>query len=290
MRNLFCCLCLLISLWALQGCGHAGKTADQYTETIYWEEGTAEWNGPDELSDSELLAEEIAEEESPGEDTLGSNESESVEDIVLANANTNADEPENHPVIRKGGQGRIPLRQIGRLHEIFNDSNHYQLEHARRLGVEPMRDIASYYNTRRPIVKIETNKDFVVDELRHSYPYLVPEAAQLLHDIGRNFQDSLASRKGGNYRIIVTSVLRTPVTVKRLRRVNGNATQESTHQYGTTFDITYTRFDPVDGKDVNTQGDLKNLLGEVLHDLHRQGRCMVKYERKSPCYHITVVK
>ncbi len=185
---------------------------------------------------------------------------------------------------------RLKVRNIGRLHEVFNDSNHYQLEHARRLGIEPISHLGQFYNTRRPLVKIATNKDFAVDELKHSFPYLVPEAAKLLHDIGRNFQDSLKARNGGNYRIIVTSVLRTPGTVKRLRRVNGNATQESTHQYATTFDITYTRFEAVDGKEVNSQGDLKNILAEVLHDLHQQGRCMVKYERKSPCFHITVVK
>lgn len=285
MKNLFILTAIAAFSVFLHGCGHSAGHLERYAETIFWEDTEADpaYAQTEELSDSQLIAEEITEEEELNNDTVSSTEPAGNMEIPVAT------QPEaSAPVAR--GKGRLPLRQIGRLHEVFNDSNHYQLEHARRLGVEPMTHMSSYYNTRRPLVKIETNKDFVVDELRHSYPYLVPEAAKLLHDIGRNFQDSLASRNGGKYRIIVTSVLRTPVTVRKLRRVNGNATQESTHQFGTTFDITYTRFNPAEGQDINSQEDLKNLLGEVLYDLHRQGRCMVKYERKSPCFHITVAE
>ena len=292
MKYLFITVAAIVMTATLHSCGHSSATAEQYVETIFWEDESEKTMayGNEELSDSELIASE--EEELSEEDVTSGGEliaeapapeKTSPEEVLPAEAD--APRP-----LTTAARGRLPLRRIGRLHEIFNDSNHYQLEHARRLGIEPMGAPGSYYNTRRPLVKIETNKDFVVDELRHSYPYLVPEAANLLHDIGRNFQDSLASRGGGKYRIIVTSVLRTPTTVKRLRRVNGNATQESTHQYGTTFDITYTRFNPAEGQDINSQEDLKNLLGEVLYDLHRQGRCMIKYERKSPCFHITVVK
>ncbi|MDE7081112.1 MAG: hypothetical protein K2O78_05630 [Muribaculaceae bacterium] len=288
------CFGLCAGAGMLVSCGHAGGSVDgNYAETICWEGDGSHWG--EELSDSELdLQDSIEAAESaslhPHADTPApalaeAGKSGSAEDPAEDTAPAGiSDKPQ---AVRPG---RLPVKRIGRLHEVFNDSNHHQLAHARHLGIEPITDISSYYNTRRPIVKIETNKDFAVDELKHSYPYLVPEAARLLHDIGRTFQDSLAARGGGKYRIIVTSVLRTPVTVRRLRRVNRNATQESTHQYGTTFDITYTRFESLDGKESNTQEDLKNLLGEVLHDLHTRGRCMVKYERKSPCFHITVVE
>lgn len=267
MRHLYCYLILSALTVLSVSCGHSGSQADAYSETIFWEDVVyASTEGPEEYSDSQLI---------------------SPEENEVTDESVSCTDQDTMPA---GTRRPIELRQIGRLQEIFNDSNHYQLAHARRLGIEPISDIATYYTTRRPLVKIETNPDFVVDQLHHSYPYLVPEAAALLHDIGKNFQDSLASRDGGKYRIIVTSVLRTPVTVKRLRRVNGNATQESTHQYATTFDITYTRFNPAEGRDINSQEELKNILGEVLYDLRQQGRCMVKYERKSPCYHITVVK
>lgn len=185
---------------------------------------------------------------------------------------------------------RIKGKFAGRLKDVFNDSNEYQLRHARRLGISPVTGLGSLYNTRRPLVMVATNEDFMIDELTHSFPFLVPEAARLLHDIGRSFRDSVAARKGGDYRIIVTSVLRTPTTVKKLRRVNRNATDQSTHQYATTFDITYNRFDCVSGQDKTNFGDLKTILAEVIRDLHAEGRCMVKYEVKSPCFHITVVK
>ena len=65
---------------------------------------------------------------------------------------------------------------------------------------------------------------------------------ELLKAIGTNFKDSLV-RKGLNpNQIIVTFVLRTKSDQKRLRRGNGNATENSAHAYATTFDITYKRF------------------------------------------------
>ncbi len=177
----------------------------------------------------------------------------------------------------------------GPLAKVFNDSNHVHLVPARALGIRPITDLNSAWNLRRPIEEIVTCEDFYVDDLTHSYPYLVPEAATLLHDIGRNFKDEMQNRGGGDYRIKVTSVTRTPATVSKLRRVNKNATEESAHQYGTTFDISYVQFACDNDAGVHrTQEDMKNLLAEVLKDLRDQGRCYVKYERKQGCFHITV--
>lgn len=176
----------------------------------------------------------------------------------------------------------------GTLGKVFNDSNYLQLEASRRLGIRPINSPAEAWHTRRPLVKISSNPDFFVDELTHSMPYLVPEAADLLHEIGRNFNDSLKARGGGAYRLKVTSVLRTPTTVKSLRRRNVNAVETSTHLYGTTFDISHAQFVCVNDSLPRTQEDLKNLLAEVLYDLKGHGRCYVKYERKQACFHITV--
>jgi hypothetical protein len=112
-------------------------------------------------------------------------------------------------------------------------------------------------------------------------------ALDLLTEIGRRFNDSLKQRGGGDYRLKVTSLLRTPTTVKRLRRVNRCATDSSAHQFGTTFDISYTRF-VCDKFTVNrTQEDMKNLLAEILLDLRDANRCHVKFERFSGCFHVT---
>lgn len=190
--------------------------------------------------------------------------------------------------VRPGVVRSIKVNSLGPLARVFNDSNYLQLEAAQKLGIEPVTDLHSAYFMKRPLVKVESNQYYHIDSLRHSLPYLVPEAAALLEVIGKNFIDSLSSRGGDSYKIKVTSLLRTPETVGRLRRVNVNATDSSTHQYATTFDISYTNFYCLDQNRIINQGDLKNLLGEVLYDLRRQGKCLVKYERKTGCFHVTV--
>lgn len=185
---------------------------------------------------------------------------------------------------------RIHINPIGNLAQIFNDSNKYQLEAATRLGITPVRDLASAYYTSRPIRQISSCEYYTLDTLKHSLPYLVPEAERLLKDIGSNFIDSLASRGADGYRIRVTSLLRTPHTVKKLRRVNRNAVDSSTHQYATTFDISFVRFDCLDTTRTIHEEDLKNLLGEVLLDLRKNKRCLVKYERTGGCFHITTAR
>ncbi len=187
-----------------------------------------------------------------------------------------------------GGCERLRIKPIGQLRKVFNDSNYTHLEAARVIGISPITGDADIMSLRRPVVRVASCREYFLDELTHSYPYLVPEAAKLLRDIGSAFKDSLDTQGGGNYRIKVTSVLRTPATVSRLRRVNRNATEESTHSYGTTFDISYSKFicDSIGAKS-RTFEDLKNILAVVLYDMREQGRCFVKYEVHQSCFHIT---
>lgn len=167
---------------------------------------------------------------------------------------------------------------------IFNDSNKYQYAHAERLGIAPIRTLRDAYRTSRPLVLIEGNSNYSVDELTHSMPYLVPEASDLLDYISDEFM-----KRAPGYRVRVTSLLRTPATVKKLRRVNINATDSSTHQFGTTFDLAYTRFPHISGPEIS-EGELKAILAEVLFEARLQERCMVKFERKTHCFHITAVR
>ncbi len=186
------------------------------------------------------------------------------------------------------GCERIRIARIGPLRKVFNDSNYIHLDAARKLGFAPISSSADIMTLRRPVEKVESCKEYFVDDLTHSFPYLVPEAAGLLKEIGQAFNDSLQARGGGAYRIKVTSVMRTPSTVRRLRRVNRNASEESTHNYGTTFDISYSKFICDDAaKPHRTFEDLKNLLAEILNNFRNDGRCYVKYEYKQSCFHIT---
>lgn len=175
---------------------------------------------------------------------------------------------------------------------LFKDDNDTHLAAAERIGITPLASREGIKNASRELKPIggamRFNEPYVVDRLLHSNPFLVPEAAKLLQDIGNAFHDSLRNKHLPQYSIIVTSVLRTDADVKSLSRTNINASKRSVHCYGTTVDITYTRFvkhddEGPDARDV----DLKAVLTEVLRDLRDQGRCYVKYEVKQACFHIT---
>lgn len=190
-----------------------------------------------------------------------------------------------------GGCVKMKINPIGStLGRVFNDSNHVHLAEARALGIDPIDGAAKAWKLKRGIKRIESCREYYVDNLTHSVPYLVPEAYDLLKEIGARFNDSLDARGGGDYRLKVTSVLRTEGAVKKLRRRNVNATQESAHRYGTTFDISYTKFICDSVTVARSQEDLKNLLGEVLKQIRDEKKCYVKYERKQGCFHITARK
>lgn len=182
----------------------------------------------------------------------------------------------------------IKVNRIGRYDEVFNDSNFVHWAEAERIGLEPLSDTRSHIATRHPLVKVTSCADFYVEPLTYSRPYLIPEGAAMLHEIGRRFNDTLHARGGGNYRVKVTSVLRTPETVRRLRRSNGNAVDSSVHQLGTTVDISYARFVADDTRLTHSAEELKGILAEVLYAMRSEGKCWVKYEIKQPCFHITV--
>lgn len=189
-------------------------------------------------------------------------------------------------------EGKPWANFIGRYDEVFNDSNYLQYQHAEKLGIDPAYTLYDTYNTRRPLVKIESGKNYQLDELTHSMPYLVPEAARLLDEIGEEFSNTLDQRGGDSQynKIIVTSVLRTPYTVKKLRRVNRNAVDSSTHMFGTTFDIAWNHFHYPDSSRSEDPVVLKSILAEVLLKKRNEGKCLVKFEKKTPCFHVTVSK
>lgn len=198
--------------------------------------------------------------------------------------------PDNDGLSIVNGARSIKVRNLGNLATVFNDSNILHLQMATQLGIEPVTDFSTAYFTKRPLVKVSSNEYYQIDSLRHSLPYLVPEAAMLLEEIGRNFNDSLKKRGGDSYKIKITSLLRTPDSVKRLRKVNVNAADTSAHEYATTFDISWSNFYCLDESRQINEGDLKNLLAEVLQDLREQGRCYVKFEKKTACFHVTARK
>lgn len=184
------------------------------------------------------------------------------------------------------------IRGVVSYKRSFNDLNDTHLVAAKALGISPIENREEAGRMTRSLKMVNTCATYRVDSLTHSIPYLVPRANALLEVLAEGFMDSLANKGLNPYRIIVTSVLRTDSDVKRLRRGNINATSNSAHRYGTTFDVSWKRFDQVpdpDGRPMQTVGSdtLKMVLAECLRDLKKQGDCYVKYELKQGCFHIT---
>lgn len=184
------------------------------------------------------------------------------------------------------------IRGVVSYKRSFNDLNDTHLAAARAIGIHPIEDREAAAHMTRSLSLVETCENYRLDSLTHSIPYLVPKAHTLLNNVGRNFLDSLENKGLNPYKVIATSILRTNHDVKRLRKGNINASDNSAHRYGTTFDISYKRFELVpdpDGYPLQPvrEDTLKMVLAEVLRDLKKQGDCYVKYELKQGCFHIT---
>lgn len=174
----------------------------------------------------------------------------------------------------------------------FPDLNDKHLSIAQSIGIEPLADREEAEEMKEQLTHITSNELYIVDSLTHSIPYLVPSASTLLDTIGSNFLDSLTAKGLNPNQIVITSVLRTKEDVKRLRRRNGNASENSAHFYGATFDVSWKRFKKVEDEDgrplQNVSPDtLKLVLSEVLRDLRQADKCYIKYELKQGCFHIT---
>lgn len=202
--------------------------------------------------------------------------------VLLVSCSQKREPKEMFPVAKN-----IRTMPFGNFSAAFNDMNETHLSAATRLGIAPARSRNEVLALEGRLCRIEENDYYAVDSLTHSMPFLVPVARNLLDTIGKNFSDSLRSRGGDSYKIIVTSVLRTESDISGLQQGNVNASSNSAHRYGTTFDITYVRFQRTNNRYTVPDAQLKHLLGEVLLALRRQGRCYVRYELKQGCFHIT---
>lgn len=192
-------------------------------------------------------------------------------------------------------KGRIIKHKINSVpgfSRTFPDNNDVQLVAANSHGVKPVSDRDEAERRKKDLVFVGASPYFHVDPLKSSIPYLVPRAAVLLNDIGRAYYDSLQIKGIPLHQIIVTSVLRTRNDVEKLRGHNANATENSCHLYGTTFDICYNRYKTVSPSEGRPRRAVRNdtlkwVLSEVLRDMREANRCYVKYEVKQGCFHIT---
>ena len=73
----------------------------------------------------------------------------------------------------------------------------------------------------------------------------------------------------------LTSITRTDDDIMRLTKRNINASDNSAHRYGTTFDVSWKRFHKIDHDDHDEllPERLKLVLAQVLFDLKENERC-----------------
>jgi uncharacterized protein YcbK (DUF882 family) len=179
----------------------------------------------------------------------------------------------------------------------YSDLNKLHLKYAESNGIKGFKSDKEFNESIKKLVsdgdlvKIENSDYYVVDKLTHSHPYLTPKAADLLDEIGKRFQDKLEENDMKKRYFQITSLLRTGESQRRLSRSNTNASSNSSHLYGTTFDITYARvfrkpklMDKYEVED----GPAIKLLSEAIGELRKENRCVVVTERNERCFHITV--
>lgn len=137
------------------------------------------------------------------------------------------------------------------------------------------------------LFEVKNGNGFIIEELSHSYPYLTEEGKDLVTEIGKRFREKVSETRLKGSRFKITSVTRTTDNIKRLRKVNSNASASSPHLYGNAFDISYVRF--TTRKWFLTNCDkkfLKEALAEVIWNLREEKKCWATYELKQSCFHV----
>ena len=246
--------------------------------------------------DQLAMAEEDKEEENKAANEIAETSDDLAQEAAGTGSETDAAaDSSNTPSIffdKNGKEVKHRIFSVPHFGNTFPDQQDVQILAATKHGVKPVQNRLEAENSKGKLVYVGSNPFFYVDKLNNSIPYLVPRASVLLQDIGRAYFDSLQIKGIPLHKIIVTSILRTKDDVAKLRTRNGNATENSCHLYGTTFDVCYNRYKQIQTRQQprrQVQNDtLKWVLSEVLRDMRDRNRCLVKYEVKQGCFHITV--
>ena len=242
------------------------------------------------------MAEEDKEEENKAANEIAETSEDLAQEAAESGSETDAAaDSSNTPSIffdKDGKEVKHRIFSVPHFGNTFPDQQDVQILAANKHGVNPVQNREEAEHSKGKLVYVGSNPFFYVDKLNNSIPYLVPRASVLLQDIGRAYFDSLQIKGIPLHKIIVTSILRTKDDVAKLRTRNGNATENSCHLYGTTFDVCYNRYKQIQTRQQprrQVQNDtLKWVLSEVLRDMRDRNRCLVKYEVKQGCFHITV--
>ncbi len=202
--------------------------------------------------------------------------------------------------------------------------NARHVERARALGVAPPATRAARDRAADSLVALDTLAAFVVGRARFSAAAVTPDAAASLDSLSAAFGARTRAAGVPGARPTITSVFRSAEDQAGLRAVNANAAAgTSSHEYATTYDLAYRRFEavappapavpwtratpralrrPLDAMldarwrdavarvaaDYPARYDA--LLGRALVALEDRGVLVVVRERQQPVYHVTVAR
>lgn len=190
----------------------------------------------------------------------------------------------------------IPKLETTELRLLKKHKNDLHLEEAHKSEISaPIKDQATFKAEIDEICKdadlekLETNELYAVARLTHSVPYLNEKSAKFVDLLGERMQEAFDEKGVTRYRFVLTSVLRTEKDQRQLQRINANATpNETSHYFGTSFDISQTRFLLNDSKESVYNYRLRNILARELLKLQDEGKCYVILESREKCFHVTV--
>jgi len=125
----------------------------------------------------------------------------------------------------------------------------------------------------------EESETFKVQKLTHSKAYLNEVALTVLNEISSKFFTETQQQ------LSISSLTRTVETQNKLRRINSNAAKgETSHAYGASFDISYSKYGDRIGRNYANE----RMLQTILDQLVEEGKIYYIKERRQPCFHITV--
>jgi len=211
----------------------------------------------------------------------------------------------------------MPVMTPGEEAELRRFLNAAHIAKARELGVraEDEEALDSLVAAGR-LIELEDSTQYWIVRPGDSPAHVVPDVAALLEVLGGRFQERLAEFGLPPYRLEVTSALRTAERQARLRRNNANAAAGvSSHEFGTTVDLSYAAFAPpaevppeiiggissdllphirriadlaFESVSARKSRELGKIFSEVLAEAQDEGIVLVIYERQQTVYHLTV--
>jgi len=180
--------------------------------------------------------------------------------------------------------------------DIISDKNDVQLVHARKNGLKkPFETNAEFDSTYKKmvenydLVEVKDSRLYHLKTLKHSHPYLIPEAVSMIDEIAIRFQTKLKEKELGNYCFFLTSILRTKESQEKLSHHNGNASDTTAHFFATTVDISYKHFLNLDNDSIVPKWEIIQELTKTLLEMRKECKLLAVRERKQSCFHITVV-